>query len=173
MSDARQQLNEALTRARAWFMEREPRERMALTIGAAIVACAVVYVAAFLPLDTVVATRSKRIEQKQNDLAWMQAIAPQLSSFSANTAMRNNSESMVVLIANAATSGNVSAALTGQTPDGPNGVRVRFEGVQFDALVVWLGTLQKDYGIHITAAELSRTPQSGLVNAALSLQRGV
>jgi len=173
MSSARDQLNDVLLNGRQWFMQRQPRERVILAIGAAAVLCALCYVLLFAPLSSAVTAREKRIEQKQNDLLWMQSVAPQLTAFNANPAMRNSSgESMVVLVANTASSGNVAAALTGQTPDGPNGVRVRFEGVQFDALVVWLGALQKDYGIRITAAELSRTAQAGLINASFTLERG-
>lgn len=173
MNSASDQLNNALLNARQWFMQRQPRERVVLAVGAAAILCALCYVLLFAPLGSAVTARAKRIEQKQNDLLWMQSVAPQLAAFSANPVMRNSSgESMVVLVANTASNSNVAAALTGQTPDGPNGVRVRFEGVPFDALVLWLGALQKDYGIRITAAELSRTAQSGQVNASLSLERG-
>ncbi len=172
MNRAAEQFNDLYVRGRSWFMAREPRERLVLSIGAALVACALVYAILFAPLSSAVASRNKRIDQKRDDLSWMQTVAPQVSAYANQPTLRNSSgESMVVLVANSASGGNVSRALTGQTPDGANGVQVRFEGVQFDALVIWLSALQKEYGIRTTSAEINRTPQAGQVNAILSLQR--
>ncbi len=155
------------------FMALQPRERMIIVAGTILALLTAIYTLGIAPMNKAVAERNGRIEQKQQDLAWMQGVAAQLSALGSTQPTINSSgESMVVLIANSVSGGNLGSALTGQTPDGPNGVRVRFEGVQFDALVLWLGALQKEYGIHVTAADISRTAQSGQVNASLTLARG-
>jgi general secretion pathway protein M len=154
------------------FDALQPRERWIIVAGALLVLLVAIYTLALSPLYTAVNARGARIMQKQQDLAYMQSIAPQLSALnSAQPSASSSGESMVVLIANSASSSNVSAALTGQTPDGPDGVRVRFEGVAFDALITWLGALQKDYGIRIKDAEITRMAQLGQVNATLALSR--
>jgi general secretion pathway protein M len=159
---------------KARFMALQPRERVIVAVGMILVVCTAVYTLGIAPLNKAVNDRTTRIAQKQQDLAWMQGVAAQLSVLnSAQPSMNSSGESMVVLIANSASSGNVASALTGQTPDGSNGVRVRFEGVQFDALVVWLGALQKQYGIRVKSADISRTAQPGQVSATLALTRGV
>lgn len=153
------------------FQALQPRERMIISAGGLLLVLVALYTLVLAPLSRAVETRTQRIAQKQQDLSWMQSIAPQLSALVASQPNPGSSgESMVVLVANSATSSNISAALTGQTPDGPDGVRVRFEGVNFDALVVWLGALQRDYGIQITEAELNRV-NAGQVNATLRLSR--
>jgi general secretion pathway protein M len=172
-TDLRARFEAQLLPLKARFMALQPRERIIIVVGVTLVLLTAIYSLGIAPLNKAVKDRHTRITQKQQDLAWMQGVAGQLGALSAALpAAASNGESLVVVIANSASSGNLSAALTGQTPDGPNGVRVRFEGVQFDALVVWLGALQKDYGIHVKAAEINRTQQSGQVNASLTLTRG-
>lgn len=173
-TDFKTRFYEQYAQLKARFMELQPRERAIIVTGAILVLLTAIYTLGIAPMNKAVAERNGRIEQKQQDLAWMQSVAGQLSALGSSTQPTINSsgESMVVLIANSVSSGNLGSSLTGQTPDGPNGVRVRFEGAQFDALVLWLGALQKEYGIHVTAADISRTPQSGQVNASLTLARG-
>jgi general secretion pathway protein M len=150
----------------------QPRERWLVISGAILVLLVAIYLLGLAPLYKAINDRSVRITQKQQDLAWMQSVTGQLSTLNgAQPAASHNGESMVVVIANSASNRNIASALTGQTPDGLNGVRVRFEGVSFDALVVWLGALQKDYGIHIKDAEITRMSQLGQVSASLTLSR--
>lgn len=173
MSNLKTQLDEGYQQLKARFMALQPRERIIIAAGAVLVLLTAIYTLGLAPLYKAINERETRVAQKQQDLAWMQGVAARLNALSSSQPTVNSSgESMVVLIANSATSGNVSGALTGQTPDGVNGVRVRFEGVAFDALVIWLGALQKDYGIHVREAEINRTPQAGQVNANLTLTRG-
>jgi general secretion pathway protein M len=172
-NDFKARFDSQLADLQARFRELQPRERVIIIVGTVLVLLTAIYTLGLAPLNKAVNTRNQHITEKQQDLAWMQSMAGKLSAMgNALPASANSNESMVVLIANAASGGGVATALTGQTPDGPNGVRVRFEGVQFDALVLWLGALQKDYGIHVKAAEINRGAQSGLVNASLTLARG-
>jgi general secretion pathway protein M len=172
-NDIKAQLETYYLQLKVRFMALQPRERIVIAAGAVLVLITAIYTLGLAPLYKATSEREARVAQKQQDLAWMQSVAPRLSALgSSQPHQASSSESMVVLVANSASSGNVAGALTGQTPDGVNGVRVRFEGVAFDALIVWLGALQKDYGISVREAEINRTQQSGQVNANLTLTRG-
>ena len=54
-------------------------------------------------------------------------------------------------------------------------MRVEFEGVAFDELVLWLGDLSDEFGMHVQAGSVSAVPQAGpgRVNASLTLERGL
>ena len=60
-------------------------------------------------------------------------------------------------------------------PTTSNGVRVEFEGVAFDELVLWLGDLSTQYGMHVQAGSVSAIAQAGpgRVNASLTLERAL
>lgn len=173
MADLRARFEAQLIPLKARFAALQPRERIIVVSGALLVLVTAIYTLGLSPLYKAVNERNTRVVQKQQDLVWMQSVVARLNALSAaQPTATSNGESMVVLIANSASSNGVSAALTGQTPDGQNGVRVRFENVQFDVLVLWLSSLQKDYGIHVKAAEINRSTQPGQVNANLTLARG-
>jgi general secretion pathway protein M len=165
-------MNAQLQQLLAKFMALETRERLMVVIGGVVVLLVAIYSLGLAPLYKAVNERDARVTKKQDDLAWMQSVVAQLQSLGAAQPANNNAESLVVVIANTASRANVANALTGQTPNGANSVRVRLEGVQFDALVVWLGALQKEYGIYVEAADISRAGQAGQANAGLTLARG-
>lgn len=171
-TDLRMRFSGELDKLKVRLSSMQSRERVMVVSCGLLIMAAAIYLIGFMPLYKAVSDQKTRISQKQQDLAWMKAMSGQLSALNSSQPVASNSgESMVVLIANSATGSNVSAALTGQTPDGQNGVKVRLEGVNFDDLVVWLGQLKKSYGIHIKDAEITKLPQPGHVDASISLAR--
>ena len=163
-------INEQVEQLKQRFMALQARERIIVICGAVLVLLVGVYTSGLAPLYKAVNERTVRVTQKQQDLAWMQNVAPQLSALS-NKRPVNSTESLVVVIASTAGRANIGSALTGQTPNGNNSVRVRLEGVQFDALVLWLGMLQTEFGIGVDTADINRSSQPGQVNAGLTLTR--
>ena len=55
----------------------------------------------------------------------------------------------------------------------PNGIRVEFEDVAFDDLVLWLGELSSRHALDVQAGNLSvsSTGERGRINASLTLER--
>ena len=60
-------------------------------------------------------------------------------------------------------------------PTTSNGIRVELESVPFDELVLWLGDLSDQFGLHVQAGSLSAIAQAGpgRVNASLTLERSL
>lgn len=55
----------------------------------------------------------------------------------------------------------------------PTGIRVEFENIPFDDLVLWLGDLSNQHGMHVQAGSVSIASQGGpgRINASLTLER--
>ncbi|GFE83473.1 hypothetical protein GCM10011487_54730 [Steroidobacter agaridevorans] len=155
------------------FNSLQPRERIIVIAGAILVLVVAVYVLALAPLYSAVNAQAKRVAQKEGDLAWMRSVAGEVAVLSANAPSRPgpSSESMVVLIDRTARECGLGASLTGQTPNGERGIRVRLEGAEFDKLMVCLGTLQQVHSVDVESASIDRTAKPGLVNANLVLTR--
>jgi len=166
-----QSFNEQVAQLKQRFMALQPRERMIVSIGGAAVLVFVIYAAALSPFYKAVADRTTHVTQKQQDLAWMQSMAPQLRALGVSRPVSNPNESLVVVIASTAGRANIASAITGQTPTGNTSVRVRFDGVAFDSLVTWLGILHSEFGIDVDSVDITHGPQPGQVNAGLSLTR--
>ena len=152
-----------------WFKSLEQREQRLVSIGAILLLAFFGYLALLAPLHSAVDSRSARVERKQQDLAWMRSVLPTLQSRA--TAQPANGESLVVLIDRTARQSGLAGALTGQTPNGEHGIRVRLENASFDSLIVWLGTLQQQFGVTVETANIDRTDKSGVVNANFVLTR--
>jgi general secretion pathway protein M len=155
------------------FNSLQPRERIIVIAGAILVLVVAVYVLALAPLYSAVNAQAKRVAQKEGDLAWMRSVSGEVAVLSANAPSRPgaSNESMVVLIDRTARECGLGASLTGQTPNGERGIRVRLEGAEFDRLMVCLGTLQQVHAVDVESASIDRTGKPGLVNANLVLTR--
>jgi general secretion pathway protein M len=155
------------------FNTLQPRERWIVLGGAILLLVTAIYVLALAPLYSAVNAQAKRVEQKEGDLAWLRSVAGEVSVLSAAAPTRPgpSNESLVVLIDRAARECGLGASLTGQTPNGDNGIRVRLEGAEFDKLMVCLGQLQQVHSVDVESATIDRTAKPGLVNANLVLMR--
>ena len=151
----------------------QPRERIIVIGGAILVLVTAVYVLGLAPLYAAVSAQAKRVEQKEGDLAWMRSVAGEVAMLSASAPSRPgaSNESLVVLIDRAARECGLGSSLTGQTPNGENGIRVRLESAEFDKIMVCLGTLQQIHAVDVESATIDRTGKPGLVNANLVLTR--
>ena len=149
-----------------------PRERIAVLCAAGLAFVLVIYLAVFMPLHKAVDTRAARVARKQQDLIWLQSVAGQLQAMGAQQGAAGASdESLVVLVDRTAREAGLSNALTGQTPNGESGVRVRLESAAFDSVVQWLGNLHQQHALLIESASIDRTPKDGVVNASVVLNR--
>ena len=161
-----------MQKLRDWFGSLQPRERT-LVSGGAVVVLLIAGFFGLAPFYKSLHARSERVERKQGDLAWIRSVAPQMRALGANQPIGSapSGESMVVLIDRTARECGLSTALTGQTPNGDQGIRVRLESAAFDVLVKCLGNLQQAQAISIEQATIDRTAKPGLVNASLVLTR--
>lgn len=157
-----------------WFFGLQPRERWIVGVGGVLAAIIIVYMFALAPFYSAVNARAERVAQKQADLAWMRSVAGDVMALSrdaAPVAAASTGESLVVVVDRAARECGLGSALTGQTPNGANGIRVRLERAEFNKLVLCLASLQQAHAVSIESATIDRTSEPGLVNASLVLNR--
>jgi general secretion pathway protein M len=156
-----------------WFNSLQPRERAIVAGGAALVALVALYTFALAPFYKTLHDRSERVARKESDVAYMRSVAGELQALGANQPMSAapTGESLVVLVDRTARECGLGTSLTGQTPNGETGIRVRLESAAFDVLMKCLGNLQQVHAISIESASFDRASRSGLVNANLVLNR--
>ena len=163
--------NDQVAQLKGRFIALPPQQRIIIGGGIVLLVVFSIYSFGLSPFYKSVRERSTRVTQKQQDLAWMQSMAPQLRALGNTRPVSNPNESLVVVIASTAGRANIASSISGQTPSGNNSVRVRLDGVQFDALVSWLGMLQNEFGINPETADVTHGAQPGKVNAVLTLTR--
>jgi general secretion pathway protein M len=156
-----------------WFYALQPRERAIIGGGVILVLLTAIYMLALAPFYRSVATLDASVEAQKADLAWLRSVAGEVQALSANQPMvvAPTDESLVVLVDRTAREAGLSSALTGQTPNGETGIRVRLEGAGFDQAMMWLANLELSHAVAIESATFDRTSTPGQVNVNLVLNR--
>ncbi|AMN46980.1 hypothetical protein ACG33_07695 [Steroidobacter denitrificans] len=155
------------------FHSLQAREQLFIGVGVVLAVLLALYTLALAPFHDAVKSRSERVVRKEADLAWMRGIGPEMLALNAGAPAAEHAatDSLVVLVDRTARECGLGTALTGQTPDGETGIRVRLEAAEFDTLVACLGDLQQRYAINVESATIDRSGNPGYVNASLVLTR--
>jgi general secretion pathway protein M len=156
-----------MNKLRAWYASLEPREQRVVSIGAVVLGLMILVGAILLPLESAVSNSVRGIETRREDLAWMRVNAPEVRALGSQLPA-DTGEAPVVVVDRVGREAGLASALRGTQPSSTGGVRVQVEGAPFDAMVTWLDTLDRRYGLAIESITVDRTPAPGMVNASIS-----
>lgn len=158
---------------REWFEALEPRERLFVAVGAAVVAVVILWGLIWAPLEKGHRELESRVSEWERSLAELRPLAamPQPAGGSQTTRRPTGAQSPVIIVDSTLRSRSLGQPKRSQPT--PNGIRVEFENVAFDDLVLWLGDLSTQYGMEVQAGSLSTssTAGPGRINATLTLER--
>jgi general secretion pathway protein M len=147
-----------------------PQRERRLLIGGGVLALLLFIFAVLVPLDRSVAHAQQRLAKKRADLAWMQAVAPELAATAPPPSATG--ESLLVIVDRSARESGLAGALAGSEPGAAGSLSVRLEKAPFDALVTWLARLSAQNGVSIDSATIEKAGTAGQVNAAIVLRSG-
>ena len=156
-----------------WFESLEPRERLFVGLGAGIVVIAVFWGLIWLPLDRGHTELRESVSTWQRSLAELRPLAamplPEQGARQRPDLAAN--QSPVVIVDTTLRTRSLGQPKRSQPT--PNGIRVEFENVPFDDLVLWLGDLSSQYAMEVQSGSLSTAAQSspGRINATLTIER--
>ena len=161
---------------RDWFESLESRERLFVSIGALIVIVALAYGFIWAPLDKnheSIAISVGDWQRSLDELGPLKGLV-QNRAQSGNPATANR-QAPIIVVDQTLRSRGLEQFRRRSQPTSSNGIRVEFENVAFDDLVLWLGDLSDQYSMHVQAGSLSKGSQSGpgRINATLTLERAL
>ncbi len=158
-----------------WFTELEQREQIFVAGGALVVLIAIFYVFVWEPLDTGQKTLSAGVTTWERSLAELKPLIGLQSTASGSAPVVSNAaqQTPVVIVDQTLRARGLDRALKRSQPTTSNGIRVEFDNVAFDDLVLWLGDLSSQYNMQVTSGSMSNTSQSapGRINATFTLER--
>jgi general secretion pathway protein M len=158
----------------AFWASRSPRERRILIAGAVLVLIVLPYWLVWQSLGERAQRMERTVAGLYEDVAWMQAAAQRVGGLRAGTPAAtpaSGDRSPLSVIDRTAREGPLSGTVRRVQPEGTGTVRVWLEDAPFDDVVLWLGTLERDYGLRVTSLVVDRQPTEGRVSARLSLER--
>jgi general secretion pathway protein M len=160
-----------------WFDSLEERERQFVLIGAIVVLITLLYVLVWTPLNAKQTALQNDIQQLQRSIIDLRPL--RVSSASGDPTRpkpKNTSQQSPLIIVDQTLQGRgLDRYRRNSQPTSSNGIRVVFEDVAFDDLVLWLGDLSEQYAMHVENGSISVGSQrvSGRVNATLTLERAL
>lgn len=157
-----------------WFYSLDERERLFVTAAAAVLAIAVFYLAIWMPLDRGQSSAANSVSSWRDSVAELRLLQGELrSSNVGQSEVTGLDQSLVVIVDETLRNRGLYEALQRSQPTGANGIRVEFENVAFDDLMLWLGDLSSRYALQVQAANFSTASreQDGRVNSTITLER--
>ena len=157
-----------------WFNSLAPRERTMVSVAAVVILLVLGYVAAWSPLSSRVASLEKSVEERQAVKLWMEQAAVeanQLRGAAGGSGGGDEHRSLLSVVDQTAKQSQLASAVNRIEPEGQELVRVSLERASFDDMVLWLGSLQRTFGVRVADISIERQAETGRVNARLSLKR--
>lgn len=159
---------------KTWFESLEQRERIFVLAAAGVLVIAVLYLALWMPLNRGHHSVANSVDNWRDSIAELRMLRGALQSTTlSQTETAGLDQSLVVVVDETLRDRDLYGALQRSQPTGTDGIRVEFENVAFDDLVLWLGDLGSRYGMHVQSASFSAASQNrdGRVNSTITLER--
>lgn len=157
---------------KAWFADLEPREQKLVALAGVFILFAVLYMGFWRPIDTAQTRLSNGVQTWQRSVDTLRTLRGRIGlTDGAQANPRALNQPLVVVIDSTLRARNMAAPQRSQ-PTG-NNIRVEFENVSFDDVMLWLGDLSGQYALQVQSASFTKTSSSapGRVNAQLTLGR--
>jgi type II secretory pathway component PulM len=159
-----------------WFESLESRERVFVLGGATVIVIALFYAFIWTPLDKGHQTLESSVAIWERSLAELRPLKglQQAPGSGNQTARTGAQQTPVVIVDQTLRARGLDRSLKRSQPTS-NGIRVEFENVVFDDLVLWLGDLSAQYAMHVSSGSLSSASRAGpgRINATLTLERAL
>jgi type II secretory pathway component PulM len=160
-----------------WLETLDSRERIFVVGGAAVVLLALLYAFIWTPLDKGHKALESSVTTWERSLAELRPLKGlQQTSASSGPAARDGAQQTpVVIVDQTLRARGLDRSLQRSQPTTSNGIRVEFENVAFDDLVLWLNDLSTHYAMHVSSGSLSAASRAGpgRINATLTLERAL
>lgn len=158
-----------------WYASLEARERVFVATAIVALVCAGGWLGIWVPLDNSHKAAIARVDNWKQSLAELRPMRSQVqATANGGPTNLNSDQSLVVIVDTSVRQRGLtnSQQRTQPTPSG-DGIRVEFEAAAFDDLILWLGDLNRQYGLQVESANfsVSSSDSPGRVNSSVTLQR--
>jgi general secretion pathway protein M len=158
-----------------WFNNLDEREKTFVSVGAVLVVVSILYAFIWLPIDKGHKSLAMSVATWEKSLAELRPLqgAQPAEGAATQNQQANSQQTPVVIVDQTLRARGLDRSLKRSQPTTSNGIRVEFENVAFDDLVLWLGDLSRQYAMDVASGSFSATSQSdvGRINATLTLER--
>lgn len=154
-----------------WWDGLGTRERLILAAGALIVVPLLLWALLWRPLVGGVERLERDVEAQREQLRWMQNAAAEINQLRGSGAQAAGlgGRSLLAVVDQSARGAGLGSGLKRIEPESADAVRVRLEGVSFDAVVTWLDELSRQFGVYASLVSIERETTPGQISVRLTL----
>ncbi|TVP91362.1 MAG: type II secretion system protein M [Pseudomonadaceae bacterium] len=156
----------------AWWSGLAPRERIIVIAGLVVLAVLVSWLWVWEPLTSKRSNLQAEVSRLSTDVAWMQQQADQVrrrANMQRGSQTRESNGSVLTLVEVSANAAGIRQPLERVQPES-EGARLWFDGVGFDALVGWLGELERRHGLQVSQLAVDVNGEPGKVSARVLVE---
>jgi len=157
-----------------WYQGLQQRERQLVLAASVVIIITLLYLIIWEPIHKGIEDQTQKYQSQIDILDWMQTAATEVRGLKASGATKrktNSTQPVTLLVEQSSTAAGLKPYLTKLESTSDKGARVTIDAASFDQLLLWLNTLQTQYGITVSSANLDRDDKPGAVNARMTLSR--
>jgi general secretion pathway protein M len=152
---------------RDWFIAQTPRDQMALILLTGFLLLFSIVQFMLIPAGD---ARQQMAQNNEAASAQLSRVEMKVSRLLALRETGDTGQSQNLSSTLSAAAQNAGLTVKRLQPNSRGEVQVRFEGVDFDALLQWLQTVEGNEGLRVIDASVSDAGRSGGVNATLRVR---
>jgi general secretion pathway protein M len=163
-----------LEEIRNWYQGLQQRERQLVLSATAVIIVTLFYLIIWEPVHKGIEEQTQKHQSLTGILQWMQNAATEVNTLRASGGAQGRTggnQPVTLLVENSASTAGLKPFLSKLESTSDKGARVTIDAASFDQLLIWLNTLQTQYGISVTSASLDRDDKPGAVNVRMTLNR--
>ena len=157
-----------------WYQGLQQRERQLVLAAAAVIIVTLFYLIIWEPVHKSIEEQTQKYHSQTGILQWMQSAAAEVNTLRASGSAKRRTggnQPVTLLVENSASTAGLKPYLSKLESTSDKGARVTIDAASFDQLLIWLNTLQTQYGISVTSANVDRDDKPGAVNVRMTLNR--
>jgi general secretion pathway protein M len=157
-----------------WYQGLQQRERQLVLAASAVIVITLLYLTIWEPIHKGIEEQTQKYQTQLDILDWMQTAATEARILQASGATKrstNSSQPVTLLVEKSAATAGLKPYLSKLESTSDKGARVTIDDASFDQVLLWLNTLETQYGISVSSANLDRADKAGAVKARMTLNR--
>ena len=159
-----------------WYFSLQYQERLMVGGGAFVLVFVLMWLLVWTPLDTAHKELRGSVDTWARSIADLQSVSAAIQSGGTSGGITGTLSDVtpIVVVDQTLSARGLNGSVKTRTPT-PNGIRIEFENVAFDDLVLWLGDLSSGYSLEVQAGSMSVASRAGpgRINASLTLERSL
>jgi len=163
-----------LQELRHWFYSLTQKEQWIMFGTILLVIITMFFLIVWEPLHLGLSSEKQKQITQNKSLTWMQQAAREvrgLRSSGGPTNTRDKNKPTTLIIEQSINNAGLKPSVNKIESSGSNGARVTLNDAPFNQILVWMSTLAKHNGIHVTSANIERASSAGKANARLTFER--